>query len=99
MKKLQIIKKDNYQYLLENTDGERYIFNLEFYDIAKDPDENDYIYMADSLLDRDYQEYNSSYAFGSFGSVYGRDIRDNDNPDIVVLEIAGERTYLERYYG
>lgn len=44
MKKLMITKKDNYKYILKDTDNNEYQFNIEFYNIEKNYKVGDYYY-------------------------------------------------------
>ncbi len=99
MKKLTIINIDNYEYTLKDKNDLNYNFNLEFQNIKIKPKVGDYFYMSDELLNKNYQEYSNTYTFGPLGSLYGKTINDENNPDIIKLQIDNESLYLQRYYG
>ena len=99
MKKLKIIKKDNYIYTLEDKENNQYTLNIEFQDIDTIPSINNYIYMSEELLDKNYEEYSTMYTFGPLDSSYGRKIKDENNPDIIRIDIQDKSIYLKRLYG
>ncbi len=95
MEKLMIVKKDNYEYTLKDTDNKEYQFNMEFYNVEKDPEVGDYLFMSEKIL----QENNAVLSFDTFESEYGRKIENALDDDIVVLMINEEKIYLKRVYG
>ena len=95
MKKLMIVKKDNYEYVLKDTDNKEYKFNMEFYNIERNPEVGDYLFMSEKIL----QENNAVLSFDNLESEYGRKIENADDEDIVVLMINEEKIYLKRVYG
>ena len=95
MKKLMIIKKDRYVYTLKDTDNNMYQFNIEFYNIEKNPEVGDYLFMSEKIL----QENNSVLSFDCIESEYGRKLKNATDDDIVVLMINEEKIYLKRVYG
>ena len=99
MKRLKIIKKDNYLYTLEDKNNKKYKFNLEFITTNIIPNINDYIYMSEELLDKNYKEYSNIYTFGPLDSLHGRDINNENNPDIIRIDIKEKSIYLKRLYG
>ena len=99
MKKLKIIEVDNYEYHLKDNDNKDYIINIEFQNIDELPKVNDYIYISNELLDKNYREYSNNYTFGPLNSEYGRNINDENNPDIVKIIINDKTIYLKRLYG
>lgn len=99
MKKLKIINKDNYLYILEDKSHKQYQLNLEFQDINIIPNINDYIYISEKLLDKNYNEYSTMYTFGALDSTYGRNIDNENNPDIIKIELKDNSKYLKRLYG
>ena len=95
MKKLLITKKDNYKYTLKDIDNNEYQFNIEFYNIEKNPKVGDYLYVSEKIL----QENNAFLNFDSLESEYGRKIESANDDDIVALIVSGEKIYLKRVYG
>ncbi len=95
MKKLMIVKKENYEYVLKDTDNGEYQLNMEFYNVGKDPEVGDFLFMSEKLL----QENNAVLSFDTFESEYGRKIENALDDDIVVLMIKDEKIYLKRVYG
>ncbi|MEE3343022.1 MAG: hypothetical protein VZS44_02915 [Bacilli bacterium] len=99
MKKLKIIKRDNFMYTFIDDKNKEYTINIEFQDIDTLPKINDYIYISEKLLDKNYQEYSNIYTFGPLDSSYGRIIDDENNPDIIRIDIGKNSIYLKRLYG
>lgn len=95
MKKLEINKIDNYQYELKDMDNKIYHFNIEFYNLEKEPKIGDYIYMNEKLLKEEYSMLN----FDILESKYGRNIQTEEDDDLVILLIDNEKIYLKRVYG
>ena len=56
MRKLKIIKIDNYNYELQDSNNKIYNLILEFMDINVFPKVNDYLYISKNLLDKKYKE-------------------------------------------
>lgn len=94
MKRLKILNVDNHNYVLEDKDKNKYKLYLEFYDINTFPKENDYLYINELLLNE-----KGLLSFGSLTGIYGRDIIDEQDKDIIVLIINNEKICLKRYYG
>lgn len=94
MNKLIVLEINNFIYTLIDAQGNKYNLNLEFINLDKSISKNDIIYMSDELLVE-----HGVYTFGPFNNLYGDNIESELSPDIVVLEIDNERTYLQRYYG
>ena len=99
MKKLIIIKKDNFLYTLKDKNNKEYIFNLEFQDIDIILNSNDNIYFSENLLNKNYNEYSTTYTFGPLDSTYGRNIDNENNPDIIRVDTKEKTIYLKRLYG
>ncbi|MBR3161129.1 MAG: hypothetical protein IKF19_00155 [Bacilli bacterium] len=99
MKKLKIVNKKNSLYILEDNNKIKYKFNIEFQDINIIPNINDYIYLSKVLLDNNYNEYSNMYTFGSLDSSYGRNIINENSPDIIRIDIKEKSIYLKRLYG
>ncbi len=91
MEKLMIAKKENYEYTLKDTDNGEYQLNMEFYNVEKDPEVGDILFMSEKLL----QENNAVLSFDTFESEYGRKIENALDDDIVVLMINEEKIYLK----
>lgn len=99
MKKLQISKIKGYEYELKDSENNTYEIMMEFYDLNKELKINDYIYMAEELLNPNYKEYNNFYRFGKLNSIYGRKIKSAEDIDIIVVQINEELIHFQRYYG
>ena len=95
MVKLIIEKIDGFKYYLRDNSNNVYQLNLEFYDISRNPHTGEYIFMDSSLL----KEKNSALCFGPILGKYGRNIENENNPDIMVLVIDNSKIFLKRYYG
>ena len=94
MQKLMIVKKDNYEYFLQALDNKEYQFNMEFYNVERNPEVGDYLFMSEKIL-----KENTFLSFDVLESEYGRKIENADDEDIVVLMINEEKIYLKRVYG
>ena len=100
MKKLEIIKVNNYIYTLKDEESNIYEFTLEFHDLKSLPQEGDYIFMSEELLDKEYQEYSDFYAFGALNDPSGRIIKRTHNiQDVIVISNNSNKKYLKRLYG
>lgn len=99
MIKLQIKNMNNYEYELIDDGNNTYKIRLEFYDLGKAININDYIFMSEKLLDPNYEEYSNFYRFGKLNSEYGRKINSEDNIDIIGIKKDDDLIYLQRYYG
>ncbi len=95
MKKLEINKIDNYQYELKDINNKIYHFNIEFYNLEKNPKIGDYIYISEKLLQEEY----SLLSFDTLDSKYGRNIKNEEDEDLVILLIDNKKIYLKRVYG
>lgn len=85
MKKVKVIKIDNYVYTLEDSDKLIYKKNFEFYDT--DISVGDYIYISDEVLDEE-----NIYTYGPI-------IENNDVNDLIKIIHNNKEIYLQRYYG
>ena len=99
MKKLIITNIDHNLYTLKDKNNIIYKFNINFYNLTKLPSTSDIIYISNNLLDKNYIEYSNYYNFGKLNSEYGRNITNENNPDILIIEIEGKKEYLKRLYG
>lgn len=94
MKKLIIEDIKGYNYYLKNIDNRTYILNIEFYDLNSKPQQGDYLYINEEVL-----EEQVPLSFGPLDGIYGRDIKSEDDKDLLVLVINNKKIFLKRYYG
>mgnify|MGYP003317186449 CR=1 FL=1 len=99
MIKLEIVSKNNYEYILEDKNGNKYIVNLEFLDISQKPEIGDYIYLNNELLNTKYEGYSTSYTLGNLENEYGKENIAIDDIDVVKLVVKNVEIYLKRLYG
>lgn len=92
MKTLKIIKKDGYNYILEDENKNLYNLNLEFYSVET-PKENNYLLMNEYLL-----EENVPLSFGPLSGKYGREVTEGDK-DLIKIITEDKEIILKRYYG
>ena len=85
MKKVKVIKVDNYVITLEDNNKKEYIKNIEFYNI--DLKEGDIIYISDEVLEED-----NIYTYGPVKE-------DATMDDLIKIIKEDKRIYLQRYYG
>ena len=90
MRKLQILKINNYDYLLKSEDNRKYNLNLQFYYLGNELKEKDCLYVSEKILDE-----NNFYSFGPINSA---DI-NIDEDDIIKIILDNKEIYLQRYYG
>lgn len=93
MIKLIIKNIDNHLYCLKDDNNNSYEIIIEFQKLNEIPRINDYIYISEALLN------NKMITLGPLGSKYGRKMTSSSDDDIAILEIKGEKLYLQRYYG
>ncbi len=96
MIKLIIDNVDGYNYTLRDNDNTSYNINIEFYDINKLPKIGDFIYISNKLLNK---INNNIISFGKLDGIYGRNIIDENDEDIICVSIHDKLIYLKRYYG
>ena len=89
MIKLKIISKNNYNYVLEDTNSKKYNVNIEFYSLEEQPSIGDFLYMSEKIV----REVNI-YSFGLINS-----LENVSEDDIIKVIIKGKEYYLQRYYG
>ena len=85
MKKVKVIKVDNYVITLEDNNKKEYIKNIEFYNI--DLKEGDIIYISDEVLEED-----NIYTYGPVKEDAAMD-------DLIKIIKEDKSIYLQRYYG
>lgn len=93
MRRFKIINIDNYDYTLIDDKLNKREITIEFHKLNELPRVNSYIYLSDNLLNEHL------ISLGPLGSKYGKKLDKDDEDDISVLEIDGEKIYLQRYYG
>ncbi len=98
MKKLQVVKENDSDFVLKDENGKIYEFNIRFignYDIKNVK----YFYFFNELLDENYIEYSKKYLFGDVNSCYGRKINKKTLQDLIKIEYNNEKLFLKRFYG
>lgn len=99
MIRLKIESKKNNNYILKDEKNNMYNLDFKFFDIEKEPKENDYINISAELLNPQYKEYTTYFSFGNIENICGRkDVTLNDI-DIIKIEIDNKEIYLKRLYG
>lgn len=99
MKKLVIVKQDNYEYFFRDENANEYILNIEFLDIEQKPKTGDYIYIHDELLNPQYEGYSLNYTFGRIESKYGKQKIEVDDIDLIKIVVSNKGIMLKRLYG
>lgn len=94
MKKLVILKRNNYIYDLHDNQGNNYSANIEFVGLTNEVSAGDIIYMAEELL-----KEKQPYTFGPLNSDYGKKTDSASDSEYIILETKGDKIYLQRYYG
>ena len=74
MLRLKIESKNEQKYMLKDEKGNSYELNFEFFDIEKEPKENDYITISAELLNPRYKEYTTYFSFGGMENLCGRSV-------------------------
>lgn len=92
MEKLKIIKIENFNYTLLDKDNNEYKLRIEFNGLM--PKLNDYIYMDKYLL-----KENILLSFGSLDSLYGKDLININDKEIISIMRGNKKIYLKRFYG
>ena len=100
MIRLRIEKKEGHNYFLKDSQDNSYKLGIKFFDIEKEPKENDYISISAELLNPRYQWYTTYFYFGELKNISGRkDAKPNDI-DVIEIEIEGKKSiFLKRLYG
>ena len=92
MRKMIIKNVNSFIYTL-NDGTKNYNVKMEFFDV--EPLIGDTLYVHDNL----FKSFNELLSFGPIDGIYGRSIKDSNDPDILVLNQGAKRIYLKRYYG
>lgn len=99
LRRLRIMKKNNYSYLFSDESDSEYVINIEFMDIEKAPELGDYIYMNEELLNPQYEGYSTFYTFGSLNNQYGKENIAMDDVDVIKVILEDKEIWLKRLYG
>ena len=99
MIELNILKKDNYVYELQDSTGKKYTLNLEFLDTDINPKEGDTLIFKSKLLNPTYGGYSLAYTFGNLDSKYGKANISLDDVDVIKVIHDNKENYLKRIYG
>lgn len=99
MKKLKIVKKNNFVYELEDDKKMVYSINLQFMDIEEEPENGDYICISNKLLNPRYDGYSTSYTFGNLENKYGKNNISLTDIDVIKVLLKDKEVYLKRLYG
>ena len=99
MEKLRIEKIENNNYVLVNKSGEKFEFNLTFYDLEENLSKGDFLYFNKELLNPEYKEYSKTYFFGPLDEVSGREIKSKDDIDLIKIKLGDKTIYLKRFFG
>jgi len=91
MKKLKILNINKYEYKLIDDRDNIYQLNIEFYNVNKKPQINDFIYVSNGLINE--FKINKIYSFGEIKKI------SSDKNDYIALKSKEDLIYLERYYG
>ena len=94
MKKLIIEEIKDYNYYLKDTNNETFRLNIEFYKLNNKPQKGDYLYLDEEIL-----KENIHLSFGPLDGIYGREIKSEDDQDLLILITDDKKIYLKRYYG
>ena len=98
MKKFQFVNINDGQYELIDIEGKRYKQNMEFCALEQPIKINDYIFISERLLDRNYEGYAHCYYFGDLNDMCGRTI-PNMVDELIVLYTENNAILLKRLYG
>ena len=90
MKRLKIIKKEEYNYTLEDDALNKYDKNITFYNIDS-PNVGDYLYMTDNVL----KEVN----IFSYGKIDDSNMDNISKDELIKVETKDKEYYLKRLYG
>ncbi len=99
MIRLKIEDVENNEYRLKDIEDNNYDINIEFYDIEKLPQANDYINISAELLNTNYKEYSRYLVFGGMDNICGRKDISLGDIDVIKVEVEDKEIYLKRLYG
>lgn len=86
-------------FVLETPDGEEKSLKIKFFDLPREMEKGDKILIRSELLDKNYKEFADVYYFGDIKSDYGRDIKDKQSPDFLIVVQDNKQIFLKRFYG
>lgn len=93
--KVRIEKIDKFHYMLQDKDGKMYHMNLEFYGLEEKVEEGDFLYIGEKYL----IDNHVLYSFGPLDGIYGKEITEEEDEEVIVLIKNNQNIYLKRYYG
>ena len=99
MLRLKIESKNEQKYMLKDEKGNSYELNFEFFDIEKEPKENDYITISAELLNPRYKEYTTYFSFGGMENLCGRSVDKLNDTEVIKIEMEDKELQLKRLYG
>ena len=100
MELLKVSDKKDRIYTLESVNSyKKYKFLLNFYDLAEDVKVGNLIEMSEDLLNPNYEGYSKEYFFDSLNSKYGREIKTEQDVDLIKLITDKSLIMLKRVYG
>ena len=99
MLRLKIESKNEQKYMLKDEKGNSYELNFEFFDIEKEPKENDYITISAELLNPRYKEYTTYFSFGGMENLCGRSVDKLNDTEVIKIEMEDKEIQLKRLYG
>ena len=99
MIKLEIVDKNNFDYILKDIKENIYNLNMEFLDIEQKIEIGNYVFLHEKLLNSKYVGYSTSYTFGNLENKYGKDNIELNDIDVIKVVMNDKSIYLKRLYG
>lgn len=94
MKELKVIKKNGYRYILLDRDNKEYDLNIEIVDTDYNIRVGDTMYISTEIVDSE-----RVFTYGKIDSIYGVDMEDINDLEIVVFVSDNVKYYFKRIYG
>lgn len=94
MKELRVIKIDGYRYILMDKDNREYDLNIEIVDTDYNIKIGDIMYISTKVVDKE-----RVFTFGEIDSIYGIDMENINDQEIVVFVSDNAKYYFKRIYG
>ena len=99
MIKLKIVNIKSNTYNLIDKNNNKYSLNLEFVNFEEKPEINDYIFICEKLLDKNYEGYCGFYSFGPLNMDYGKEnVLPSDIDSLIIIK-NDKKICLKRLYG
>ena len=101
MVRLKVVEKNEREYKMIEKNGKIIQLSIEFFDIedAEQPEVNEYINISAELLNKNYKEYTTSFAFGKLDNICGKEDISLNDIDVIKIEKEDKEIYLKRLYG